>query len=78
MISVHQMGEVLGKVSGCSCTQLAEFYSTEAGVSFRRCCFRLSSKTGSQSMTVTRIFFEEKCTSKRGLAVFIQNCGGII
>lgn len=26
MISVHQMGEVLGKVSGCSCTQLAEFY----------------------------------------------------
>lgn len=22
MISVHQMGEVLGKVSGCSCTQL--------------------------------------------------------
>lgn len=23
-------------------------------------------------MTVTRIFFEEKCTSKRGLAVFIQ------
>lgn len=48
MISVHQMGEVLGKVSGCSCTQLAEFYSTEAGVSFRRCCFRLSSKTGSQ------------------------------
>ena len=22
MISVHQMGEVLGKVSGCSCTKL--------------------------------------------------------
>lgn len=47
MISVHQMGEILGVVSGFSCTQLAEFYSTEAGVSFRRCCFRLSSKTGS-------------------------------
>lgn len=26
-------------------------------------------KSGSQSMTVTRIFFEEKCTSKRGLVV---------
>lgn len=71
MISVHQMGEVLGKVSGCSCTQLAEFYSAEAGVSIRRCCFRIA-------MTVTRIFFEEKCTSKRGLAVFIQNCNGTI
>lgn len=44
---VHQMGEVLGKVSGCSCTQLEE-YSSEAGVSFRKCCIRLSSKTGSQ------------------------------
>lgn len=41
MISVYQMGEVLGKVSGCSCTQLAEFYSAEAGVSIRRCCFRI-------------------------------------
>lgn len=41
MISVHQMGEVLGKVSGCSCIQLAEFYSAEAGVSIRRCCFRI-------------------------------------
>lgn len=29
------MGEVLGIVSGFSCTQLAEFYSAEAGVSFR-------------------------------------------
>lgn len=77
MISVHQMGEVLGKVSGCSCTQLEE-YSSEAGVSFRKCCIRMSSKTGSQPMTVTRIFFEEKCTSKRGLAVFIQNCNGTI
>lgn len=48
MISVHQMGEILGVVSGFSCTQLAEFYSTEAGLSFRRCCFRMSSKTGSQ------------------------------
>lgn len=36
MISVYQMGEVLGKVSGCSCTQLAEFYSAEAGVSLSR------------------------------------------
>lgn len=58
MISVHQMGEILGVVSGFSCTQLAEFYSTEAGVSFRRCCFRMSSKTGSP-MTVTRIFLSE-------------------
>jgi hypothetical protein len=39
------MGEVLGKVSGCSCTQLEE-YSSEAGVSIRRCCFRMSSKIG--------------------------------
>lgn len=58
MISVHQMGEVLGKVSGCSCTQLVEFYSADNdGYSY---------------------FFAKKCTSKRGLAVFIQNCGGII
>lgn len=28
MISVYQMGEVLGKVSGCSCTQLAELPMT--------------------------------------------------
>ena len=28
------MGEVLGIVSGLSCTQFAEFYSAEAGVSF--------------------------------------------
>ena len=55
MISVHQMDEVLGKVSGCSCTQLEE-YSSEAGVSFRKCCIRMSSKTGSQPITVTRIF----------------------
>lgn len=34
MISVHQMGEILGKVSGCSCTQLGEYYSSEAGVRF--------------------------------------------
>lgn len=48
MISVHQMGEVLGKVSGCSCTQQLELeeYSSEAGVSIRRCCFRMSSKIG--------------------------------
>lgn len=77
MISVHQMGEVLGKVSGCSCTQLAEFYSAEAGVSIRRCCFRMSSKTGSHNDGYS-YFFAKKCTSKRGLAVFIQNCGGII
>lgn len=61
------MGEVLGKVSGCSCTQLAEFYSAEAGVSFWRCCFRMSVKSGSQDGY--SYFFEEKCTSKRGLAV---------
>lgn len=79
MISVHQMGEILGVVSGFSCTQLAEFYSTEAGVSFRRCCFRMSSKTGSQlANDGYSYFFAKKCTSKRGLAVFIQNCGGII
>ena len=59
MISVHQMGEVLGKVSGCSCTQLAEFYSAEANDGYS-------------------YFFAKKCTSKRGLAVFIQNWGGII
>lgn len=71
MISVHQMGEILGVVSGFSCTQLAEFYSTEAGVSFRRCCFRMSSKTGSPNDGYS-YFFAKKCTSKRGLAVFIQ------
>lgn len=76
MISVHQMGEILGVVSGFSCTQLAEFYSTEAGVSFRRCCFRMSSKTGSHDGY--SYFFAKKCTSKRGLAIFIQNCDGII
>lgn len=32
MISVHQVGEILGIVSGFSCTQLEE-YSSEAGVS---------------------------------------------
>lgn len=71
MISVYQMGEVLGKVSGCSCTQLAEFYSAEAGVSIRRCCFRIVNDGYSY-------FFAKKCTSKRGLAVFIQNCNGTI
>lgn len=78
MISVHQMGEILGVVSGFSCTQLAEFYSTEAGVSFRRCCFRMSSKTGSLANDGYSYFFAKKCTSKRGLAIFIQNCDGII
>lgn len=69
MISVHQMGEVLGKVSGCSCTQLEE-YSSEAGVSFRKCCIRMSSKTGSQlANNGYSYFFAKKCTSKRGLAV---------
>lgn len=61
------MGEVLGKVSGCSCTQLAEFYSAEAGVSIWRCCFRMSVKSGSQDGY--SYFFAKKCTSKRGLAV---------
>lgn len=73
------MGEVLGKVSGCSCTQLAEFYSAEAGVSFRNVASGCRVKrVANDAMTVTRIFFEEKCTSKRGLAVFIQNCNGTI
>ena len=67
MISVHQMGEVVGKVSGCSCTQLEE-YSSEAGVSFRKCCIRMSSKTGSPNDGYS-YFFIKKCTSKRGLAV---------
>ena len=65
MISVHQMGEVIGKISGCSCTQLAEFYSTEAGVSFRRCCFRKSVKQVANDGY--SYFFVRKCTSKRGL-----------
>ena len=75
MISVHQMGEVLGKVSGCSCTQLEE-YSSEAGVSFRNvasgCRVKRVANDGYS------YFFAKKCTSKRGLAVFIQNCGGTI
>ena len=68
MISVHQMGEILGVVSGFSCTQLAEFYSTEAGV-------RASGDVAS-GCRVKRVandgysyFFAKKCTSKRGLAV---------
>lgn len=63
MISVHQMGEVLGKVSGCSCTQLAEFYSTEAGVA---------------PMTVTRIFLSENVRVNGDWRLFTQNCGGTI
>lgn len=66
MISVHQMGEVLGKVSGCSCTQLEE-YSSEAGVSFRNvasgCRVKRVANDGYS------YFFAKKCTSKRGLAV---------
>lgn len=76
MISVHQMGEVLGKVSGCSCTQLAEFYSAEAGVSIRNVASGCRVKRVAND--VYSYFFAKKCTSKRGLAVFIQNCGGII
>lgn len=49
------MGEVLGIVSGFSCTQLAEFYSAEAGVSFRNVASGCRVKSGSP-MTVTRIF----------------------
>lgn len=64
MISVHQMGEVLGKVSGCSCTQLEE-YSSEAGVSFRNvasgCRVKRVANDGYS------YFFAKKCTSKRGL-----------
>lgn len=64
MISVHQMGEILGVVlqkqvlasgdvaSGCRVKRVAN-----DGYSY---------------------FFAKKCTSKRGLAVFIQNCGGTI
>lgn len=63
------MGEILGIVSGFSCTQLAEFYSTEAGVSFRRCCFRMSVKRVANDGY--SYFFAKKCTSKRGLAVVI-------
>lgn len=69
------MDEVLGKISGCSCTQLEE-YSSEAGVSFRNvasgCRVKRVANDGYS------YFFEEKCTSKRGLAVLTQNCGGII
>lgn len=32
MIIVHQVGEALGKISGCSCTQLEKY--SEAGVRF--------------------------------------------
>lgn len=64
------MGEVLGIVSGFSCTQLAEFYSAEAGVSFRNvasgCRVKRVANDGYS------YFFAKKCTSKRGLAVFIQ------
>lgn len=61
------MGEVLGIVSGLSCTQLAEFYSAEAGVSFRNvasgCRVKRVANDGYS------YFFAKKCTSKRGLAV---------
>lgn len=52
------MGEVLGIVSGLSCTQLAEFYSAEAGVSFRNVASgcRVKRVANDGSMTVTRIF----------------------
>lgn len=60
------MDEVLGKVSGCSCTQLEE-YSSEAGVSFRNvasgCRVKRVANDGYS------YFFVRKCTSKRGLAV---------
>lgn len=49
------MGEVLGIVSGLSCTQLAEFYSAEAGVSFRNVASGCRVKRVAP-MTVTRIF----------------------
>lgn len=68
------MGEVLGKVSGCSCTQLAEFYLQKQV---------LASGDVASGCRVKRVandgysyFFAKKCTSKRGLAVFIQNCNG--
>lgn len=64
------MGEVLGKVSGCSCTQLAEFYLQKQV---------LASGDVASGCRVKRVandgysyFFAKKCTSKRGLAVFIQ------
>lgn len=61
------MGEVLGKVSGCSCTQLAEFYLQKQV---------LASGDVASGCRVKRVandgysyFFAKKCTSKRGLAV---------
>lgn len=53
------MDEVLGKVSGCSCTQLEE-YSSEAGVSFRNVASGCRVKrVANDAMTVTRIFLKK-------------------
>lgn len=64
------MGEVLGKVSGCSCTQLAEFYLQKQVLAFgdvaSGCRVKRVANDGYS------YFFAKKCTSKRGLAVFIQ------
>lgn len=61
------MGEVLGIVSGLSCTQLEE-YSSEAGVSFRNVASGCRVKRVATNDGYS-YFFAKKCTSKRGLAV---------
>lgn len=74
------MGEILGVVSGFSCTQLAE---EERDFILQKQV--LASGDVASGCRVKRVandgysyFFVKKCTSKRGLAVFIQNCNGTI
>lgn len=77
MISVHQMGEILGVVRVVSPAPNLQNFILQKQV--------LASGDVASGCRVKRVandgysyFFVRKCTSKRGLAVFIQNCNGTI
>lgn len=76
MISVHQMGEVLGKVlvvaPAPNLKNILQKQVLASGDVASGCRVKSGSQDGYS------YFFVRKCTSKRGLAVFIQNCNGTI